>query len=139
MRSGQRGAQLQKVSAVTFDRLSLAVSRAAGRPWAFVLAAALILAWAAAGPYFQWSDSHSLWINTATTIVTFLMVFLIQATQNRSEAAIQAKLNEIVRAIEAADNRLIGIERKPADEIEAIQTEIRPFTALDWWTIFSGR
>lgn len=85
----------------------------------------LIIAWAATGPLFAWSDSHSLFINTATTIVTFLMCFAIQATQNRSEAAIQVKLNEIVRAIEAADNRLIGIERRPAAEVEAIQADLR--------------
>lgn len=104
----------------TFDRISLAVSRATGRPWAFALAAVLIVVWAATGPWFGWSDSHSLFINTATTIVTFLMCFAIQATQNRSEAAIQLKLNEIVRAIEAADNRLIGVEQKPAAEVEAL-------------------
>lgn len=124
---------------MTFDRISLAVSRATGRPWAFALAAALILAWAATGPWFGWSDSHSLFINTATTIVTFLMCFCIQSTQNRSEAAIQAKLNEIVRAIEAADNRLIGIEEKPADEIETIKAEVRPFTTQEWWKLFYGR
>jgi low affinity Fe/Cu permease len=106
---------------VTFDRVSLAISRATGRPWAFVLAALLIVGWMATGPWFGWSDSHSLFINTATTIVTFLMCFAIQATQNRSEAAIQVKLDEIVRAIEAADNRLIGIEQRPADEIELIR------------------
>src|SRR3982751_6348032 len=80
VRSDRTGAQLLKVSAVTFDRISLAVSRAAGRPWAFALAAVLVVAWAATGPWFGWSDSHSLFINTATTIVTFLMVFLIQNT-----------------------------------------------------------
>lgn len=110
---------------MTFDRFALAVSRATGRPWAVALALLLIAAWAASGPYFGWSDSHSLFINTATTIVTFLMVFLIQADQNRGQAAIQVKLNEIVRAIEAADNRLIGIEQRPAAEVEAIQAELR--------------
>lgn len=110
---------------LSFDRLALAVSRATGRPWAVALAVLLIVAWAATGPFFGWSDSHSLFINTATTIVTFLMCFAIQATQNRSEAAIQVKLNEIVRAIEAADNRLIGIERRPAAEVEAMQADLR--------------
>lgn len=124
---------------MTFDRISLAISRATGRPWAFALATALILAWAATGPWFGWSDSHSLFINTATTIVTFLMCFAIQADQNRGQAAIQAKLNEIVRTIEAADNRLIGIEEKPADEIETIKAEIRPFTTQEWWKLFYGR
>jgi low affinity Fe/Cu permease len=110
---------------LSFDRFALAVSRATGRPWAIALAVLLIVAWAATGPYFGWSDSHSLFINTATTIVTFLMCFAIQATQNRSEAAMQVKLNEIVRAIEAADNRLIGIERRPAAEVEAMQVSLR--------------
>jgi low affinity Fe/Cu permease len=110
---------------VSFDRFALAVSRATGRPWAIALAVLLVIAWAAAGPYFGWSDSWSLFINTATTIVTFLMCFAIQATQNRSEAAIQVKLNEIVRAIEAADNRLIGIEQRPAAEVEAMQAGLQ--------------
>lgn len=107
---------------MSFDGISLAISRATGRPWAFALAVLFIVGWMVTGPWFGWSDSHSLFINTATTIVTFLMCFAIQATQNRSEAAIQIKLNEIVRAIEAADNRLIGIEQRPAAEIESILT-----------------
>lgn len=109
---------------MSFDRLSLAVSRATGRPWAFALAGAFIVAWAATGPWFGWSDSHSLFINTATTIITFMMCFAIQATQNRSEAAIQLKLDEIVRAIAAADNRIIGIEQRPAAEIEAMKANV---------------
>jgi low affinity Fe/Cu permease len=110
-----------------FDRISRATARVAGSPWAFALAVAVVLLWAAFGPYFGWSDAHSLFINTATTIVTFLLVFLIQATQNRSEAAVQLKLDEIVRAIDKADNRLIGIDQRSETEIiETRRTTLEP-------------
>lgn len=101
-----------------FDQVAASVARAAGRPWAFATAVLLIAGWALLGPVYGWSDSHSLFINTATTIVTFLMVFLIQNTQNRDGAAIQVKLDELLRAIDKARNDLIGLERKSEGEIE---------------------
>jgi low affinity Fe/Cu permease len=92
------------------ERLSHAVTGWAGSSWAFAIAAAIILAWLISGPVFQFSDTWQLVINTGTTIVTFLMVFLIQRTQNKDSLAIQLKLNEIVAAIPGASNRLIDIE-----------------------------
>ena len=103
-----------------FTAFASAVARAAGRPSAFALCLVAILAWAASGPFFGYSDTWQLIINTGTTIVTFLMVFLIQNTQNRDGAAIQAKLDELIR-VSAAQNRYIGIESLTEEEL----TELR--------------
>jgi len=92
------------------ERLSHAVTAWTGSSWAFAVAAAVILIWLITGPLFHFSDTWQLVINTGTTIVTFLMVFLIQRTQNKDSLAIQLKLNEIVAAIPGASNRLIDIE-----------------------------
>jgi low affinity Fe/Cu permease len=92
------------------ERLSHAVTAWTGSSWAFALAAAVIIVWLITGPLFHFSDTWQLVINTGTTIVTFLMVFLIQRTQNKDSLAIQLKLNEIVAAIPGASNRLIDIE-----------------------------
>ncbi|MCU1230875.1 MAG: low affinity iron permease family protein [Acidobacteria bacterium] len=91
-------------------KLAATVTRWAGSNWGFGTALATILIWAATGPIFHWSDTWQLIINTGTTIVTFLMVFLIQRTQNKDGLAIQLKLNELVAAIEGASNTLIDIE-----------------------------
>ena len=91
-------------------RLAAAVTRWAGGSWGFGTALAIVVVWAFTGPIFHWSDTWQLVINTGTTIVTFLMVFLIQRTQNKDGMAIQLKLNELVAAIEGASNRLIDIE-----------------------------
>jgi low affinity Fe/Cu permease len=96
----------------------------AGQPAAFVIAVALILLWIVTGPLFGWSDTWQLVVNTATTIVTFLMVFLIQNSQNRDAAAIQAKLDELIRAVHDARNEFIGIEHKTDREIEAIRSAL---------------
>ncbi len=100
-----------------FGRLADHVATASGRPWAFGVACVVVLLWAATGPFFHFSDTWQLVINTGTTIVTFLMVFLIQNMQNRDSAAIQAKLNELIRS-SAARNSFIGIEHLPQDEVE---------------------
>ena len=92
-----------------------------GQPLAFTIAALLILVWIATGPLFGWSDTWQLVVNTATTIVTFLMVFLIQNSQNRDAAAIQAKLDEVIRAMNGARNEFIGIEHLTDYEIEGIR------------------
>ena len=94
---------------------------AAGQPLAFVVAAALILVWGVTGPIFRYSDTWQLVINTTTTIVTFLMVFLIQNSQNRDGAAIQAKLDELLRAVDKARGAFIGIEHLTDKEIEKIR------------------
>jgi low affinity Fe/Cu permease len=96
------------------------VARASGKPWVFALAIVSIVIWTAAGPSFGFSDTWQLIINTVTSVVTFLMVFLIQNTQNRDSAAIQAKLDELIRA-SAARNRYIGIERLTEDELEELR------------------
>jgi len=106
-----------------FSRAANAVAVATGRPMTFALCCALVLAWAATGPMFHFSDTWQLVINTGTTIITFLMVFLIQNTQNREGAALQAKLDEIIRALDAAQNRFIGLEQRAEEEIDALRAE----------------
>ncbi|HEY7242950.1 MAG TPA: low affinity iron permease family protein [Xanthobacteraceae bacterium] len=101
-----------------FSRISSAIALKTGRPVVFLLAVATIIVWALTGPVFGFSDTWQLIINTGTTIVTFLMVFIIQNTQNRDGAAIQAKLDELIRSSRAAQNSFIGIENLTHDEIE---------------------
>jgi len=107
-----------------FAHLASRVAAWAGRPSAFVLAASVIVVWIVTGPLFNWSDTWQLVINTGTTIVTFLMVFLIQNAQNRDAAAIQAKLDEVIRAIEGARNEFIGIEHLTEAQLEEIRCDI---------------
>ena len=107
-----------------FTRVAELTSFAAGQPLAFVTAAGLILLWILTGPIFGWSDTWQLVVNTATTIITFLMVFLIQNSQNRDAAAIQAKLDEVIRAIGGARNEFIGIEHLTDSEIEGIRARL---------------
>lgn len=95
-----------------FAGFAAATAEAAGSPAAFVLACSVVLAWVISGPFFNFSDTWQLVINTGTTVVTFLMVFTIQATQNRQEAAMHAKIDELIHAIPAARDDLAGIERQ---------------------------
>ena len=94
----------------SFERFSSVVTKAAGSSAAFVCALALVLGWLVTGPLFDFSENWQLFINTGTTIITFLMVFLIQKSQNKDSLAIQLKLNELVAAHEFASNRLVSIE-----------------------------
>jgi low affinity Fe/Cu permease len=103
-----------------FTAFANVVSRWTGRPLAFVICVALVVIWAASGPMFGFSDTWQLVINTSTTIITFLMVFLIQNTQNRDNAALQAKLDELIRSQPKADNSFIGIEHLTDEELERI-------------------
>lgn len=103
-----------------FNEVSTKVAHAAGKPLTFATCILLVVIWAAAGPIFGFSDSWQLIINTGTTIITFLMVFLIQNTQNRDGAAIQAKLDELIRT-SAAQNAFIGIERLTEEELDEIR------------------
>ncbi|WP_076070831.1 low affinity iron permease family protein [Sphingomonas montana] len=96
----------------------------AGQPIAFVTAVAIILLWSVTGPLFGYSDTWQLVVNTATTIVTFLMVFLIQNSQNRDAAAMQAKLDELIRAVDAARSQFIGIEHLTEREIEKVRSDL---------------
>ncbi|MBU0556631.1 MAG: low affinity iron permease family protein [Alphaproteobacteria bacterium] len=93
-----------------FSRFASRMSSWTGQPLTFVLAITVILVWAISGPIFKWSDTWQLVINTGTTIITFLMVFLIQNAQNRDASAMQVKLDELIRAVESAQNSYIGIE-----------------------------
>jgi low affinity Fe/Cu permease len=107
-----------------FTRLARKVSDAAGHPYAFLAGLVLIVGWALCGPMFGWSDSHSLFVNTATTICTFLMVFLIQNAQNRGQAALQAKIDELLLASERANNTLVAIEDDTDEALEAARRSV---------------
>ena len=106
-----------------FTRLSKATAHLVGRPATFALAVLVVAAWAISGPIFHFSDTWQLVINTGTTIVTFLMVFLIHATQNRDAEAVQLKLDEIIRSLKGAHNVFVGLEDLEEDELLAIREE----------------
>jgi low affinity Fe/Cu permease len=105
-----------------FERFSHRATEAVGRPWAFMVALLVILAWAVTGPLFGFGDTWQLVINTGTTIVTFLMVFLIQQTQNKDGKAVELKLNELVAATRGASNRMINVEGLSESELDALHT-----------------
>lgn len=107
-----------------FTQIANWIAGAAGQPLAFILALGTIIVWVVSGPLFQFSDTWQLVINTGTTIITFLMVFLIQNSQNRDMAAMQSKLDELLRAIEGARESFIGIEHLTANEVEKVRAEI---------------
>jgi low affinity Fe/Cu permease len=106
-----------------FDRFARHGARVAGHPAAFAVAVAVIVLWIVSGPLFGFSDTWQLVINTATTIVTFLMVFVIQNTQNRDGEAVQIKLDELIRAIDGAQNSLLDLEELSEGELEQIREE----------------
>jgi low affinity Fe/Cu permease len=105
-----------------FEKFANATARAAGSSPAFLLCVAAVVIWAACGPFFRFSENWQLVINTGTTIVTFLMVFLIQNTQNRDSVALQTKLDELIRSSQA-ENEFIGIERLTDSELEALHAK----------------
>jgi low affinity Fe/Cu permease len=105
-----------------FRKFSHSVSSFTGRPLAFALAVLLILVWIVTGPLFEYSDTWQLAINTGTTVVTFLMVFLIQSTQNRDTKAINLKLDELIFAIKTARNKIVDVNNLPDDKMEMLET-----------------
>lgn len=107
-----------------FIRFANRTAKWAGNPWTFVGCFAVVLLWAASGPVFGFGETWQLVINTGTTIVTFLMVFLIQNTQNRDACAMHAKLDELIYAVNRADARFIGIEHLTERELDAILAEV---------------
>ncbi len=104
-----------------FTRLTKWTAHAAGRPATFVISMSVVLLWAFTGPFFKYSDTWQLVINTSTTIVTFLMVFLIQSTQNRDGEAMQVKLDEIIRAVGNAKNELLDLEELEEEDLAEIR------------------
>ncbi|SPU46732.1 low affinity iron permease family protein [Brevundimonas diminuta] len=107
-----------------FNHLANATAKLAGRPWTFIVCLAVVLIWAVTGPVFKFNETWQLVINTGTTIVTFLMVFLIQNTQNRDAAAMHAKMDELIYAVKKADAGFIGIEHLTDKELAAILREV---------------
>src|SRR5437773_8695523 len=112
------------------ERFSLKATKATGTSGAFVIALAVLIVWAISGPLFHFSDTWQLVINTGTTIITFLMVFLIQRTQNKDALAIHLKLNEIVAALEGASNNLIDVEDLTEGEIETLHTHYQALVKM---------
>lgn len=113
-----------------FERLARGISRFTGSTPAFLIASLIVIVWAATGPLFRYSETWQLVINTGTTIVTFLMVFLIQRTQNKDSLAVQLKLNEIVAALEGASNRLVNVEDLSEEELETLHRHYRALAAM---------
>ena len=116
---------------ILFRNFSHKVAEAVGSPWAFLAGVAVTVIWAATGPLFRYSDTWQLVINTGTTIITFLMVFLIQSTQNRDSKAIHLKLDELIRALDSARNRLVDLENCTDEELAALQKEFERLRERD--------
>jgi low affinity Fe/Cu permease len=106
-----------------FRKFAHRTSNGVGSPWAFIVAVLIIVVWALTGPLFHFSDTWQLVINTGTTIITFLMVFLIQNTQNRDAIAIHLKLDELIRALKGARNKLVDLEELSDEELEKLRQE----------------
>jgi low affinity Fe/Cu permease len=112
------------------SRFATWVSDKTGSTWAFLIALLVVIVWACTGPIFKYSDTWQLVINTSTTIVTFLMVFIIQRAQNKDALAVQLKLNELVAAIEGASNRLVSVEDLSDQELEVLHTHYRELALM---------
>lgn len=110
-----------------FRKFSVAMANALGAPWMFIANVLLILVWAGAGPFFDYSDTWQLVVNTATTVFTYLAVFLIQNTQNRDALAIHLKLDELIKGVSGARTHLVNLESLTDEELTALQEE---FTRL---------
>ncbi|TMI83996.1 MAG: low affinity iron permease family protein [Bacteroidetes bacterium] len=104
-----------------FDKMATKVTKASGKPAAFIVACVIVVAWLVTGPLFKYSDTWQLVINTGTTIITFLMVFIIQQTQNKDTVALQIKLNELIASSEFASNRLVNVEDLTSEDLETLK------------------
>lgn len=113
-----------------FENFASKASKAVGSPYAFVTAFSLVIVWAISGPFFDFSETWQLVINTGTTIITFLMVFLIQKSQNKDSLAIQLKLNELVASNEKSSNRLVDIESMTEEEMMIVQKYYQKLSEL---------
>jgi low affinity Fe/Cu permease len=118
-----RRSSSMKTKHSAFNKIARAVAKFSGRPVCFVGAVLVIVLWAVSGPFFGFNDTWQLVINTGTTIVTFLMVFLIQSTQNSDTEAMQIKLDELIRAIEPARNCMLSLEELDEEELDALRKE----------------
>lgn len=127
------------VGALRFGSLARSVSTLVGRPAAFAVAFVTVLLWAASGPFFHFSDTWQLIINTSTTIVTFLMVFIIQNTQNRDTAAIQIKLDELIRATQGAHNAILDLEQLDEQQLGAYLKRYEALAAAARARLRSGK
>jgi len=121
---------MKKKSGSPFDTFSKKVTKATGSPKAFMLAFAVIIVWAVLGPLFDFSDTWQLVINTGTTIITFLMVFVIQQSQNKDTMALQLKLNELIASSDRASNKLVDIEDLTEEELDKLKTFYIKLSAL---------
>jgi low affinity Fe/Cu permease len=119
-----------KKFALFFDQMATKVTKASGKPVTFILACVLIIVWGITGPIFHYSDTWQLVINTGTTVITFLMVFIIQQTQNKDTIALQIKLNELIASSEAASNRLVSAEDLTTDDLEVLKKFYTKLSAL---------
>jgi len=108
-------------SSAYFEKFAAKVTKATGSPWAFIIAFFVIIGWAISGPIFNYSDTWQLVINTGTTIITFLMVFIIQQSQNKDTTALQLKLNELIAASPNASNRLVDVEELTSEELAVLK------------------
>jgi low affinity Fe/Cu permease len=112
-----------------FRRLAIGTADMVGSPWAFLISVGLIAAWAISGPYYRYSDDWQLVMNTFTSVVTFLMVFLIQAMQNRDSKAMHLKLDELLRAVKDARTSLVSLEQMTDAELDALAAEFQRLRA----------
>jgi|SRR5215510_3565202 len=118
-----------------FRKFANAVSNIVGTSWVFILAVTIVIVWAISGPMFNFSDSWQLVINTGTTIITFLMVFLIQNTQNRDAKAIHLKLDELIRGVKGARTGLVNLENLSDEELERLHKEFERLHRVNHTTI----
>jgi|SRR5438034_1274583 len=114
-----------------FRKFAHRISQAVGSPWAFVVAVLIIIVWAATGPIFKYSDTWQLVINTGTTIITFLMVFLIQNTQNRDAKAIHLKLDELIKGVRGARTKLVDLEDLSDEELKELDEEFKTLREIE--------